>query len=138
MRDIVVAGMIALMGGVVIHAGLATPLSAAGPSTEEIKVTLPLTAQERLIGAAAGNLTSSPRDPVLVFGTSGGLMQRGGLHVVHRIGGEFRQVWRYTSPYGDFREALIRDVNNDARDDLIVLWIAGQGGYTTVQIFEWN
>lgn len=92
---------------------------------------------EMLWRAAAGDLNSSLQ-PALVFGT---LLHGGGsrIHVLHWQDGHYKRIWTFTHPFSDaIDELIIRDVNNDGRNDLVTLWVSGSGGFLDVVIFEWN
>lgn len=103
----------------------------------QLAIQLQLEPDELLWRVAAGNL-SYGLQPALVFGT---LVRGGGsrIRVLHWQDGHYKKVWTFTHPFADeIHELIIRDVNNDHRDDLVTLWASGSGGFLDIVIFEWN
>ncbi len=126
----------AVAGVLVLYAtrGQRQPHLGATPSS--LSVDIALDPNEILVRAAAGNLAPEG-DPALVFGTR--LRDGGGrVHVLHRRGNRYSEVWQFSNPLGGFDSSIIIDVNNDHRDDLVTLWRGGNGAYLDVRVFEWG
>lgn len=110
--------------------------SADASSPNVLSIEMPLASNEVLWGTAAGDLTGGPQ-PEIVIGTLLPL-DRGRVYVLHPQDGKYRPAWTFTHEAAAFDSAIIRDVNADRRNELITLWLSGQGGYLDVRIFRWD
>src|SRR6266851_3881718 len=112
-----------------LHGGAATSSQVSTP----LVIRLDLQPDERITGATAGNLEDS-LFPAFVIGTAipPGY---GRVHLLHWTGKQYERVWVFRNDTGVFESAMIRDVTNDKRNDLVTLWRGGQAGYLDVLIF---
>ena len=109
---------------------------AGAPIPTQLKIQVELDPGEKLLAAAAGNLTGS-FEPSLVFGTS--LPDaRSRIRVLQWQKGHYETVWAFTEGADNVDLRITSDVHNGWRGDLITLWYSGAGAYLDVRIFEWN
>lgn len=108
----------------------------ANADGRNVVVRVSLGASERIVGAVAGDLTDT-LTPAIVVGTSIGA-DKGRALILHEVKGRYGLKWQFMNSSAVFDGAMVRDVNNNRRQDLITLWRRGQGGYLDAMVFEWD
>jgi hypothetical protein len=107
-----------------------------GARASTLTFELSLETGERLIGAAAGTLVNPDDDPLII-----GTLRReegGRVHVLHRQGNRYKEVWQSSQAYGTFDEATMRDVTSHGRPLLITTWRNGQHAHLDIRVFIWD
>lgn len=134
-RSVVTAAILtALIGCARVPPG--TTPSAQAPQSRVVTVELSLAADERIDGAAAGDLDADGA-PELAFATSlpGG---RGRVMLLRPSGSRYQLTWQAREDLGSFRAIAMNDATGDGLPELITSWIAGSGGYVDIRIFRWD